>query len=237
MGKGREEVARNKAFVRSVLTEDLSKWSRECILAYPTHFERSIDLLLEAAKAASRGKSGRHEAQSAIGQMDDQEMRDWFDKYAQNAGTVRLEILGRTPSELAGRGSIKRPTKKTETEIIRRDGFHCRYCGVRIVPNDQMKKLQDVVGYETLPNRSLARGRTRNTDVHGVWLLTRATVDHVDPVAGGSTDVNRPENLVASCWPCNYAKWKYTIDDLELDCPSTRPSKKSDWLGLTDFLA
>jgi len=231
VGKSRAQIAQNKAQVRARLTDDPSTWSRECILPYPTTFERSIDLLLEAAKAASQGESGRDPARALIEQMDDQEMRSWFDDFAQNAGKVRLEILGRKPRVPTGKSTVKRPTPKFELDIIWRDGFHCRYCGIRIVPNAQFKKLQEVVGYETLPNRSQARRLTRNTDIHGIWLLTRATVDHVEPA-----DVNREENLVASCWPCNYAKWKYTIEDLELDHPGLRPVKKTEWLGLTDVL-
>ena len=211
-------------------------WSRECVLPYPRSFERSIDLLLEAAVFVSQGDSGRDPARDLIKQMDDQEMRSWFDDFAQNAGKVRLEMLGRKPQVPTGKSTVKRPTPRFELDIIRRDGFHCRYCGIRIVPNAQFKKLQEVVGYETLPNRSQARRLTRNTDIHGIWLLTRATVDHVEPVSAGMADVNRPENLVASCWPCNYAKWKYTIEDLELDHPNMRRIKSTGWLGLTDIL-
>ena len=76
----------------------------------------------------------------------------------------------------------------------------------------------------------------RNTDIHGIWLLTRATVDHVEPMAKGGLAVNRDENLAACCWPCNYAKWKYTLADLELDDPTFRQPRHTDWLGLTDVL-
>lgn len=237
MAKTRKQIAQNKAWIRDRLTDDSATWSRECVLPYPARFERSIDLLLEAAKAASRGDSGRNAAQGLIKKMDDQEMRSWFDDFAQNAGKVRLEILGKKPQVLNSKGTVKRPTPRLELDIIRRDGFHCRYCGIRVVPNAQFKKLQEVVGYETLPNRSQAKRLTRNTDIHGIWLLTRATVDHVEPVSAGTADINRTENLVASCWPCNYAKWKYTIEDLELDHPNTRPIRTSDWLGLTDILS
>jgi 5-methylcytosine-specific restriction endonuclease McrA len=235
MGKSRAQIAQNKAKVRALLTEDPLKWSRECVLPYPSKFERSIDLLHAAASAVAIGEEGKSEAQSLIGQMDDFEMRTWFDDLAQNAGKVRLEILGQKPNPQMGKSSIRRPSKKLELSIIARDGFHCRYCGIRIVPNDQLKNLQSLVGYMTLPNRSRAYGRTKNSDIHGIWLMTRATVDHVEPVASGAVDVNREDNLVASCWSCNYAKWRYTIGDLRLDHPKCRPVKLTHWRGLTDF--
>ena len=236
VGKTRAMIAKNKSKVRAYLTEDPTNWPRDCVIRYPSKFERSIDLLHDAAKAAVVGEQGRAESKYLISQMDDLEMRSWFDEMAQNAGKVRLEILGRKPKAPIGRSSNKRPSKREELPIITRDGFHCRYCGIRIVPNEQLKKLQKIVGYETLPDRSQALRRTKNTDIHGIWLLTRATVDHVEPVSRGGPDVNREENLVACCWPCNYAKWSYTIQDLELDHPGEQSAKINDWCGLMDFL-
>jgi 5-methylcytosine-specific restriction endonuclease McrA len=236
MSKSRVQIAANKALVRDRLTTDTTKWSRECLLPYPKEFDRSIDLLLEATIFATQGKSGVEQAQQLIQQMADAEMRSWFDDIAQNSGSVRLELLNRKPQELLGTSPVKRPTKKQEKQIIHEQGFHCRYCGIRIVLNDQMKKLQSLVGYETLPNRSKELKRMRNTDIHGIWLLTRATVDHVEPMAKGGLDVNRKENLVACCWPCNYGKWKYTLEELEIDNPMRREPRRTDWLGLTDVL-
>ena len=234
MSKTRAEIAANKELVRDRLTTDIASWSRQCILPYPKEFDKSIDLLNQAAFAAV--KSDVAHAQQLIKQMADAEMRSWFDDLAQNSGKVRLEILNRTPAKLPGGSLIKRPTAKREKMIIRSQGFHCRYCRIRIVHNDQFKKLQRLVGYETLPNRSQEKQRMRNTDIHGIWLLTRATVDHVEPMAQGGLDVNRDENLVACCWPCNYAKWKYTVEDLEIDNPNVRPPRMTGWVGLTDIL-
>ena len=234
MGKSRAKIAANKALVRERLTTDPANWSRECVLPYPKEFERSIDLLQYAARQAARGN--RERARELIGEMLDAEMRSWFDDLAQNSGNVRLEILNRIPEPHPRRNLVKRPTKSQEKRIISAQGFHCRYCGIRLVLNDQFKKLQDIVGYDVLPNRSQAKKKTKNTDIHGIWLMTRATVDHIEPVSQGGLDVNREENLAACCWPCNYAKWKYTIEDLEIDDPMCRPVRHTDWLGLTDIL-
>ena len=236
MSKSKAQIVANKARVREILTNDTSKWSRECVLPYPKEFETSIDLLLEASLLAVQGESGVKQARQLIKQMADAEMRSWFDDLAQNSGKVRLEMLQCKPEKLVGNSSIKRPTAKREIEIIREQGFHCRYCGIRIVPNQQLKNLQNLVGYETLPNRSQEKKKMRNTDIHGIWLLTRATVDHVEPMAQGGRDVNRSENLAACCWPCNYAKWKYTIEDLKIENPMDRQPRNTKWLGLTDIL-
>jgi len=238
VSKSKAQIAANKERVRDRLTTDISTWSRECLLPYPPEFEHAIDLLLQAALLANKGGELRvKQAQSLINQMADADMRSWFDDLAQNSGKVRLEILNRTPVKLVGNTLQKRPTAKLENQIIQDQGFHCRYCGIRVVPNKQLVQLQKIVGYEILPNRSRKEKRTQNTDVHGIWLLTRAAVDHVEPVAQGGQDVNRVENLVACCWSCNYGKWKYTLKDLKLDNPLCRSAKKTDWLGLTDLLS
>ena len=236
MSKSQAQIDTNKALVRERLTDDTTKWSRECVLPYPKEFDGSIDLLLEASLVAVQGKSGIKQARQLIQQMSDAEMRSWFDALAQNAGAVRLEILNRKPNKSVSKSSEERPTKKREMQIIREQGFHCRYCGIRLVPNKQLKNLQDLVGYETLPNRSKKKKKTSNADIHGIWILTRATVDHVEPMATGGLDINRDENLAASCWSCNYAKSWYTIGDLEIDNPMSRPPKINDWQGLTDIL-
>ena len=236
MSKPQAQIDTNKALVRERLTDDTTKWSRECVLPYPKEFEHSIDLLLEASDLAVKGKSGIRHAQQLIQQMSDVEMRTWFDALAQNAGAVRLEMLNRKPNKSVGKSSEDRPTKKREMQIIREQGFHCRYCGIRLVPNKQLKNLQDLVGYETLPNRSKKKKRMSTIDIHGIWILTRATVDHVEPMAMGGLDINRDENLAACCWSCNYAKSWYTIEDLEIDNPMCRPARHTDWLGLTDIL-
>jgi hypothetical protein len=234
MGTSRVQIAANKKLVRELLTTDPDQWSRECVLPYPKEFEKSIDLLQKAAEHATRGN--REQAQQLIGEMLDAEMRSWFNDLAQNSGKVRLEILNRKPKLHPGRNLIKRPTNAQEKKIIEAQGFHCRYCGIRLVLNDQFKKLQKIVGYDVLPNRSQAKKKTKNIDIHGIWVITRATVDHVVPVSQGGLDVNREENLAACCWPCNYAKWKFTIEDLEIDNPMRRPVRHTDWLGLTDIL-
>ncbi len=235
MAKSHAQISVNKERIRQLLTLDVSSWSRECVLPYPREFDYSLDLLVEAAREATSTNGNIELARSLILKTSDHEMRSWFDDVAQNAGKVRLELLQQIPRAHRGKSVIKRPTEARKLEIIRAQGFHCRYCGIRIIPNRQLKNLQQLAGYDIFPNRSRALGKTRNTDIHGVWLMTRATVDHVDPISRGALDANREENLVACCWPCNYAKWKYTLEELKLDHPGSRPPTFTDWRGLTDF--
>ena len=63
MSKSKAQIVANKARVREILTDDTTKWSRECVLPYPKEFDRSIDLLLEASLMAVQGISGIKQAQ------------------------------------------------------------------------------------------------------------------------------------------------------------------------------
>lgn len=67
------------------------------------------------------------------------------------------------------------------TQVIRRDGYHCRYCGIRV-------------------------GRYRDYETERPY--PKMVLDHVNPrAAGGETNLN---NLVAACVHCNAKKYSRT---------------------------
>jgi hypothetical protein len=49
---------------------------------------------------------------------------------------------------------------------------------------------------------------------------------------GGTNDL---DNVVVACAGCNYARMDYTLEEMGLEDPSTRPRKVSDWDGLERF--
>ena len=118
MSKPQAQIDANKTLVRERLTDDITSWSRECVLPYPKEFEHSIDLLLEASLMAVQGRSGVKQAQHLIQQMLDAEMRTWFDALAQNAGAVRLEILNRKPNKTVGKNA-NHPGTGVSLQVLR----------------------------------------------------------------------------------------------------------------------
>ena len=50
---------------------------------------------------------------------------------------------------------------------------------------------------------------------------------------GGRTEV---ENLVTSCYSCNFGKDEYKLDQLKIENPFLRHPKDDGWRGLTEFL-
>jgi hypothetical protein len=70
-------------------------------------------------------------------------------------------------------------------------------------------------------------GRT-NSDTHGAALVYRAVADHIVPHwSGGSTEEH---NLVTACYPCNFGKAEFTLEQLQLDRP--RRAMTAGWKGL-----
>lgn len=73
------------------------------------------------------------------------------------------------------------PNRSAKFAVWARDGWRCRYCGVRVV-------------------------QTESGDT--VCATNTATVDHVHPRRLGGT--NRMQNLVTACYACNQAKGSST---------------------------
>jgi len=52
------------------------------------------------------------------------------------------------------------------------------------------------------------------------------------PSYGGRT---APENLVTSCFPCNYGKANFTIEQLGIESPFRREPMVDEWTGLVEI--
>lgn len=78
---------------------------------------------------------------------------------------------------------MSRIDKRVRLQVLERDGYKCRYCGV---------ELSAALGPEQ---------EDGTCKVLGVW----PELDHVIPRAKGGS--SKADNLVASCGPCNRSKW------------------------------
>ena len=93
-----------------------------------------------------------------------------------------------------------------------------------------------LVAFSRVVGRDAFRPTGTNLERHGIELIFRANVDHVLPrKLGGRTDV---DNLVSACWCCNYGKSSFTLEQIGVDDPWSRPLAAADgWDGLTSLLA
>ena len=121
---------------------------------------------------------------------------------------------------------IVRAVKK---QVLDRDGFRCRYCGIPVVSADVRKLARklypDAVRWvEGDPSR-------QHAGFQCLWLQ----YDHVVPHSHGGRST--PENVVISCALCNFGKDRYTLAQLGLEDPRLRPPEPTDWDGLERLLA
>ena len=111
-------------------------------------------------------------------------------------------------------------------EVYERDFWARRWCGTPVIadkPIKAMHKLFAVTFYKGMTNDSM----------HGLMLSSRVSLDHVRPHSFGGT--NEIENLVTSCWPCQFGRGNDLIERLGLSDPRERDPIPSDWDGCSRF--
>lgn len=165
-----------------------------------------------------------------LGNTRDRELNTWFHIHAQNTGTFRSAHFGHEPPPDASIAlDPLRSVARFERDLFARDGYRCRYCGVRVVPATVTKRMQSIVGRDHFDATSRS-----NRARHGIKLAFSAALDHVLPHSrGGRTDA---DNLVTACWACNYGKAEFTLAEMGLNDPREREPNIDDWNGLTDVL-
>lgn len=180
------------------------------------------DLLVEVAAALEAGDicSVRH----LLFRVDLPACNDyWRDCERENASR-------HSPDAHAGRSKFKGPkavSVSMRRRLGERDAWRCRYCGLRVVSPEFLKRLETAMP-EAFPD---GPGMTRS-GLNPMWRVIAQVGDHVVPLSAGGP--NSIENLVTSCWPCNFAaKADCTLE--ELQAPPMRPLDDvvhDDWDGL-----
>ena len=126
------------------------------------------------------------------------------------------------------RDAKKNPGVALQRDILARGYWHCRYCGVPVIDKEVFDKPQRW-------NFEAPRTSGTNETRHPAARLIRGVTDHVVPwAAGGPTD---RENLLAACWPCNFAKGDALLEEAGLNDPTKRaPVRRGRWDGLRRLL-
>ena len=213
--------------LENILGNEPSVWPRNCLVPYPAWFDSEIDTFIDAVKLASEGLL--EESRSKLAKIDSKKLISWFVDIGQNSGQYRFNSKGNTRKRGKSGTKGKWPAGR-ELEVLRRDNFCCRYCAIRLVHSKQLEKFTNMVGMNAFPNRK------GNLEKHGIRLIMTATFDHVSPMSEiTDRDRNVLENVVASCWSCNFGKNYFNLDELGLDFPKANNHTK-DWDGLIGLL-
>lgn len=134
--------------------------------------------------------------------------------------------LSPSPST-ATRIETRMPTQEQKRLLHKRDGYHCRFCGIPVIRAEVRKKF-----CSTFPE--LLIWGPKNDQQHVAFQTLWVQYDHVVPhSAGGNNDL---DNLVITCGPCNFGRMAYTLEEVGLVDPRSREPVRSTWDGLERFL-
>lgn len=135
----------------------------------------------------------------------------------------RYRAVTDAPPRIRSAGS-RMPSKKVSFEIFRRDGWRCRFCGIRIVSLDAIKLLDEIFPKEVRWRAKPYRNR------NAAFNVLASSLDHVLPHSRGGG--NDPDNLVAACGGCQFGRMQYTLSEVGFTDPRSREPVLDDWDGL-----
>jgi hypothetical protein len=119
------------------------------------------------------------------------------------------------------------PSEEDKLRLIRRDGFHCRFCGIPVLRKEVRNCLISLYP-------SVIPWGTPFTINHVALYAMDAQYDHLLPNSrGGSSELS---NMVITCNPCNYGRGEHSIEEMGLADPRMREPIHSAWEGLERLL-
>jgi 5-methylcytosine-specific restriction endonuclease McrA len=152
---------------------------------------------------------------------------------------IWAEALGRT-STLADIGDVpptlpdnkrfrpRMPQPALQRQLVERDGYHCRFCGIPVIRPKVRSHLKRC--YENRVYLDPLRWGSRSSDCHRAFHAMWLVFDHVLPwCRGGSTTL---DNMVIACQPCDRGRGAQTLDEAGLFDPRDFPIIQSNWDGL-----
>ncbi|MGO4725466.1 MULTISPECIES: HNH endonuclease [unclassified Inquilinus] len=198
---------------------------RECLLPPIPELREAADLLSEAADGLLVGDEEL--VRDRIQRADMPVVHDWasrimgsvdhdIHRYRRIEGQADAVLpLEKIPERMPGRAIA--------TAIYARDGYHCRFCGSRVVlPIARFAIAAKLPG--------AIRWGDKNREQHAAFFALTATIDHLVPHAKGGG--NEPENLLTTCQACNFGRGVWLIAEVGLMDPRTRPPIVDSWDGL-----
>ena len=118
---------------------------------------------------------------------------------------------------------VARMSSSLVTAVFARDGWRCRYCGLRVIHAAAARRLRHALA-------DLVPWGPADDDKHAALMILRASPDHVVPRSRRGKDAEA--NLVTACYPCQFKKADSTLAQLGLSDPRDREIPGSGWDGL-----
>jgi 5-methylcytosine-specific restriction endonuclease McrA len=203
-------------------------------LAFRPCLRDPIPEIADAARyldaAVSAHLDGRsNEAERLIRRADMSAIRDWTESlWGKESPYVKYRPVLDAPPSLPREQRVKRrePTLADKCDLLLRDGYHCRFCGIPVIREEVRDRIRKIY-----PNA--LRWKSGNVNQHFAFQAMWVQYDHLLPHArGGDNDL---ENTVITCAPCNFGRMNRTLKEVGLIDPRTREPVRSTWDGLERF--
>jgi len=204
---------------------------RDCLREPVPELYDCAALLERAVEAHLFGD--RDAAASLFREADIPAARDWIESlwggakdWPEQVHYKRLRKVDHLPDRTP-KQKDRMPGRTGKLQLVERDGFNCRYCGIPVIPAEvRMAVSKDYP--------ELAIWGRRNAEQHAGFQALWLQYDHVLPAALGGN--NELSNMVISCAGCNFCKWNYHLQEMGLNDPFSRSVEKSEWDGLLRYI-
>lgn len=213
-----------------VLGADSEKWSKYCPLNVPSYFEEAVESFSQAVEELTKGN--KKKSLEALRKCNSAEVGKFYIEHGQQSAYFRVtkwkEINKANQQEKKSNPSPRNATPVLTEVVFKRDFYRCRYCNLRIITAEVFSEYSRIIGIDNFAFKG------KNAERNGLTLGLRGVADHVEPYSSGAeTEI---ENLVTSCYSCNFGKAGYTLNQLRIEDPRCRQPKDDGWKGLTNFL-
>jgi len=198
---------------------------RACLREPIPEIAEAASYLDEAVSAHLDGQSDL--ADKLIRRANMRVIREWTESLW-GPGYLRYRIVSDVSPGIPDEHRVKErmPYAAEKRALHRRDGYHCRFCGIPVIRAEVRARIRTYY-----PN-ALPWGR-KNTDQHAAFQAMWVVYDHLLPHSKGGT--NELGNIVVACAPCNNARCDSTLNEVGLINPMTREPVNSKWDGLERF--
>ena len=185
-------------------------------------FEIAADYLSESADALLRDDLDA--AQDRMIKADIPALMEFTIKVV---GPLSIEVHRNTvlPTVLPEeeRISQRMPSSRKRVGIYERDGWRCRFCGIRVISTKARTTFRKLFPSET-------RWDGPEYERHSALYATAVSLDHVVPHSRGGN--NDETNLVTACFCCQHGRGQWLLDEMELYDPRERAPVVDNWDGL-----
>ena len=216
-------VSRRSALASKVILSSWVAHVRTSLLEPIPELELAAKLLDAAADAVLQQRLDL--AARLLSNANFQEIRDYAWRLV---GKMSPEVhhLTKRPKCLpkAERDPRRMPSQTEQREIFLRDGWRCRFCGIKVINRRARSVLVHLFSIESC-------WTSKERQRHAALYALAASLDHVLPHGRGGK--NELPNFVTACYCCQFGRGEWLLDEVGVQDPLLREPVRDSWDGLT----